>query len=97
MSPTTAEDVPQALAEKLASLEVAVDSLGDRISAEVVEREAKLLEEIRRGMRGLEIELSERFVAAALETKRSVQRSAALFVAVVVVLSGLVVAVLSLR
>ncbi len=72
-----------------------VDALDDRISAEAVEREEKLLEEIRRGMRGLETELSERFAAATLGMKRSSQRNAALVVGFVALLSGLVVGVLS--
>jgi hypothetical protein len=79
----------------IASLQVAVDALDDRFSAEVVEREAKLLEEIRRGMRGLETAISSRFTAATLEMKRSNQRSAALVVGFVALLSGLVVGVLS--
>jgi CHASE3 domain sensor protein len=89
------DDTAAALTGEIASLQVAVDALDDRISAEVVEREAKLLEEIRRGMRGLETELSDRFAAATLEMKRSSQRSAALVVVFVALLSGLVVGVLS--
>ncbi len=88
-------DTSGALREEIASLQVAVDALDDRFSAEVVEREAKLLEEIRRGMRGLETELSDRFAAATLEMKRSNQRSAALVVGFVALLAGLVVGVLS--
>jgi hypothetical protein len=85
------------LEEKLASLQVSVDALDDRLSAEVVEREAKLLEELRRGMRGLENELSDRFAAATLELKRSQQRGVALVVTFVAVLAGLAVGLLSLR
>lgn len=81
--------------EEIASLRVAVHALDDRLSAEVVEREAKLLEEIRRGMRALENELSERFAAATLEMKRSYQRTAALVVGFMAALAGLVVAVLA--
>ena len=92
---STPDDTSVALREKIASLQVAVDALDDRFSAEVVEREAKLLEEIRRGMRGLETEISSRFAAATLEMKRSNQRSAALVVGFVALLSGLVVGVLS--
>ena len=89
------DDTSVALREEFASLQVAVDALGDRILAEVVEHEAKQLEEIRRGMRGLETELSDRFVAATLEMKRSFKRSAALVVGFIALLSGLVVGVLS--
>jgi hypothetical protein len=84
-----------ALGEQLASLQVAVDALDDRISAEVVEREAKLMEEIRRGMRGLETELSDRLAAATIELKRSLRRGAALVVGCVALLAGLVVGALS--
>jgi len=84
------------LEEKIASLQVSVDALDDRLSAEVVEREAKLLEELRRGMRGLESELSDRFAAAALEMKRTVRRGVALVVTFVALLAGLVVGALSL-
>lgn len=84
------------LGQQLASLQVAVDALDDRLSAEVVEREAKLLEELRRGMRGLEGELSDRFAAAALEMRRTVQRGVALLVVFVALLAGLVVGALSL-
>lgn len=84
------------LEERIASLQVSVDALDDRLSAEVVEREAKLLEELRRGMRGLESELSDRFAAAALEMRRTVQRGVALVVTVVALLAGLVVGALSL-
>ena len=66
---STPDDTPGALREEIASLQVAVDALDDRFSAEVVEREAKLLEEIRRGMRGLETEISSRFATATLEMK----------------------------
>jgi hypothetical protein len=78
------DETPSALGEQLASLQVAVDALDDRISAEVVEREAKLMEEIRRGMRSLETELSDRS-----------RRNAALVVGFVAVLAGLVVGALS--
>ncbi len=89
------DETPSALGEQLASLQVAVDALDDRISAEVVEREAKLMEEIRRGMRSLETELSDRLAAATLEMKRSSRRNAALVVGFVAVLAGLVVGALS--
>jgi len=89
------DETPSVLGEQLASLQVAVDALDDRISAEVVEREAKLMEEIRRGMRSLETELSDRFAAATLEMKRSSRRNAALVVGFVAVLAGLVVGALS--
>ena len=89
------DETPSALGEQLASLQVAVDALDDRISAEVVEREAKLMEEIRRGMRSLETELSNRFAAATLEMQRSSRRNAALVVGFVAVLAGLVVGALS--
>jgi hypothetical protein len=96
--PAKAEGSPtRELEEKLASLQVSVHALEDRLSAEVVEREAKLLEELRRGMRGLETELSDRFTAATLELKRSQQRGVALVVGFVAALAGLVVALLSLR
>ena len=89
--PAWPPDDPSAVfREEIASLQVAVDALDDRISAEVVEREAKLLEEIRRGMRGLATEISGRFAAATLEMKRSNQRTAALLVGFVALLSGLV-------
>jgi hypothetical protein len=94
-APWPRDAAPSALGDQLASLQVAVDALDDRISAEVIEREAKLMEEIRRGMRGLETELSDRFVAATLEMKRSVRRSAALVVGFIAVLAGLVVGALS--
>ena len=89
------DDTSVELRGEIASLQVAVDALDNRISAEVVEREAKLLEEIRRAMRRLETELSDRFAAATLEMKRSNQRSAALVVGFVALLAGLVVGVLS--
>ena len=90
------EQEPRDLEGRIASLQVAVDSLDDRLSAEVVEREAKLLEELRRGMRGLETELSDRFAAATLEMKRTTQRGVALLVSFIALLAGLVVGALSL-
>lgn len=96
LEPSTGKaDTTLSVYEELASLRVAVDALDDRLSAEVVEREAKLLEEIRRGLRGLETELSACFAAAALDMKRSVQRGIALVVGFVALLSGVVVGVLS--
>jgi hypothetical protein len=89
------DEKPRALEEELASLHVAVHALDDRLSAEVVERETKLLEEIRRGMRGLETELSDRFAAAVLEMQRASRRSTALLVGFVAALAGLVVGVLA--
>lgn len=89
------DEGPRALEEELASLGVAVRALDDRLSAEVVERETKLLEEIRRGMRGLETELSDRFAAAVLEMQRTSRRIAALVVGFVAALAGLVVGVLA--
>jgi hypothetical protein len=78
-----------ALVEEFASLQVAVDALDDRLSAEVVEREAKLLAEIRVGMRGLEISLQRRMAALEHGMQRSVQRSTALVVGSVALLAAL--------
>jgi hypothetical protein len=95
-TPTPATSNPtQELREEIASLQLSVDALDDRVSAEMVERETKLLEEIRRGMRGLENELSRRFVAAALEIRRTVRLGVAVAVALALGLSGLVVGVLA--
>jgi hypothetical protein len=90
------ETLSRDLEERFASLQLSVDALDDRLSAEVVEREAKLLEEIRSGMRGLETELSDRFVAAVLEMKRTMRRGVALLVGFVAVLAGFVVGALSM-
>jgi NAD(P)-dependent dehydrogenase (short-subunit alcohol dehydrogenase family) len=57
-------------------------------------REAKLLEEIRRGVQGLEQQLSDRFADAARQTRVNLRLAAALFVALVAGLSGLAVGVL---
>jgi hypothetical protein len=91
---STPGDTPAPFDEKLASLQVAVDALDDRFSAEVVEREAKLLEEIRRGMSGLENALADRFAATAAEMHRSYQRSK-VAVGFCALLFGLVVGFLS--
>jgi len=57
---SSGDELSAILEERFASLQVAVDALDDRISSEIVEREAKFLEEIGHGMRGLEIELLHR-------------------------------------
>jgi len=95
-STSSFDDASTVLAEEFASLQVAVDALDDRLSAEVVEREAKLLAEIRVGMRGLETELLHRTAALAHETQRSLQRSTALVVGSGAVLAALVVGALSI-
>lgn len=95
-STSSPDDASTVLAEEFASLQVAVDALDDRLSAEVVEREAKLLAEIRLGMRGLETELVHRMAALAHETQRSVLRSTALMVGSLAVLAALVVGALSI-
>lgn len=87
-------DASVALQEKLSSLQVTVDALDDRISAEIVEREAKLLEAIGRGIRGLETELLHRMATTALEVKRSIQLTSALVVGVGVLLAGITIGVL---
>ncbi len=87
-------DASVALQEKLSSLQVTVDALDDRFSAEIVEREAKLLEAIGRGIRGLETELLLRMSTMALEVKRSIQLTSAVVVGVGVLLAGITIGVL---
>jgi len=89
-------DASVALQERLSSIEVTVDALDDRITAEIVEREAKMLEAIGRGIRGLETELLIRITSTARETKHSIQMTAALAVGVGVLLAGLTVWILLL-
>jgi hypothetical protein len=87
-------DASVALQEKLSSIEVTVDALDDRISAEIVEREAKMLEAIGRGIRGLETELLIRITSAARETQRSIRVTAAIAVGVIVLLAGITIGLL---
>jgi hypothetical protein len=90
-----ADDVAVELRQEIASLQVSVDALDDRLSAEVVEREAKLLEAIDHGMRVLKHDLSDRIAASVLETRLNLRLAAALVVVLVAGLSGLVVGVLA--
>lgn len=87
-------DASVSLHERISSIQVTVDSLDDRISAEIVEREAKMLEAIGHGIRGLETELLLRMAATTRETKRSIQLTAAFAVGVLVLLAGITIAVL---
>lgn len=91
---SSAADISAAFQEKLASIQVAVDVLDTRISAEIVEREAKILEEIGRGMRGIEAELLHRMAATATELKRTILLSTALALGVCVLLAGITIGVL---
>jgi len=79
--------LPSGIDAEIVGLRDAVDRLDARLSHELVERDAKLLEELRRGMLGLETELSERFAASVLENRRAQRRAfwgiAALVVAAV--------------
>jgi hypothetical protein len=68
-------EMARKLAEHVASLEVSVDALDDRLSREVVEREAKLLEEMRRDLRSIETEISERFASAVAAMARDAARA----------------------
>jgi len=68
-------EMARRLAEHVASLEVTVDALDDRLSNEVVEREAKLLEEMRRDLRSIESEISERFASAVAAMARDASRA----------------------
>ncbi len=90
----SAADISAAFQEKLASIQVAVDVLDTRISAEIVEREAKILEEIGRGMRGIEAELLHRMATTATELKRTILMTTALALGVCVLLAGITIGVL---
>jgi len=79
----------------LRSLRGALERLDDRLSHEMSEREGKLLEELRRGMLQLETELSERFAASVVETRRALRRMFAAFAVGVACLAALVVVVLA--
>jgi hypothetical protein len=88
------DELSETLQAKLASIQVAVDVMDTRISAEIVEREAKILEEIGRGMRGIEAELLHRMAAIETEIKRTIQLSAAVVLGVGVLLTGTTIGVL---
>jgi hypothetical protein len=88
------DELAAALQEKLASIQVAVDVMDTRISAEIVEREAKILEEIGRGMRGIEAELLHRIAAMENEMKRTIRLSTAVVLSVGVLLTGITIGVL---
>lgn len=88
------DELSATLEAKLASIQVAVDVMDTRISAEIVEREAKILEEIGRGMRGIEAELLHRMAAIETEIKRTVQLSTAVVLGVGVLLTGITIGVL---
>lgn len=82
---------PHALDVDLRSLRSAVDRLDERLSHEMIEREGKLIAELRRGMLRLETELSERFAASVLENQRTLRRMFAGFAFLVACLAGVVV------
>lgn len=88
------DELSTALQEKLASIELAVDVMDTRISAEIVEREAKILEEIGRGMRGIEAELLHRMAGTASEMKHAVQKGTAIVLGVCALLTGITIGVL---
>jgi hypothetical protein len=88
------EDFAAELQEKFASIQVAVDVLDTRISAEIVEREAKILEEIGRGMRGIETELLHRMATTATELRRTVVLSTAIVVGACVLVGGITIWIL---
>jgi hypothetical protein len=88
------DDISELLQEKLASIQVAVDVMDTRISAEIVEREAKILEEIGRGMRGIEAELLHRMAATTIEMKRTIQTNTAIVLGVGMLLTGVTIGVL---
>jgi hypothetical protein len=79
----------------LRALRSAVDRLDDRLSHEMTEREGKLLEELRRGMLRLETELSERFAASVLETRRTLRTMFAAFAFLVACLAGVAAVILA--
>jgi hypothetical protein len=87
-------DASVALQEKLSSLQVTVDALDNRISSEIVEREAKLLEAISRGINGLETELLERLATTGRELKRSIRLTAALGLGVCVLIAAITIGAL---
>jgi len=67
--------LPTGLDAEIVALRDAVDRLDARLSHELAERDGKLVGELRRGMLGLETELSERFAASVLENRRALRRA----------------------
>jgi hypothetical protein len=88
-------EMSRRLTEHVASLEITVDALDDRLSREVVEREAKILEERRRDLRSIENEISERFASAVAAMARDARRARRLSVLGQTLLAALLVLVLT--
>ncbi len=61
------------LHDEIASTRDAVAALDERLAGEVAERDAKLREELQRAMRGLETELSNRFVMVSEDLRRTIR------------------------
>jgi hypothetical protein len=88
-------EMSRRLTEHVASLEITVDALDDRLSREIVEREAKILEEMRRDLHSIESEISERFASAVAAMARDTRRAGRLNLLVQVLLGALLLMVLS--
>jgi hypothetical protein len=75
----------------LRALRSAIERLDDRLPHEMTEREGKLITEMQQAMGRLETELSERFAASVVESRRTLRRSFAGFAFLVACVAGLLV------